>query len=152
MRRRALSDRPVQKPGAQPVKVLLSRELRRHPTQAEARLWSALRSRQLGGWKFRRQHVIVGYVVDFYCAELRLVVEVDGPVHDPLGPDDDAREEDLRRAGAQVVRFSNEAVLYGLHDVLTVLADHCAHRAACRATLATRLPPAPRGEGRDGEP
>lgn len=88
MRRRAPSDRPIQKPGAEPIKVLLSREMRRHPTQAEARLWSVLRSRQLGGWKFRRQHIIVGYVVDFYCADLRLVVEVDGTVHDERRADE----------------------------------------------------------------
>ena len=145
MRRRALSDRPLQKPGAGRVKVLVSRVMRLDPTPAEARLWRALRMRQLGGWKFRRQHVIVGYVVDFYCAELRVVVEVDGAVHNRLRPDDEAREADLRRVGLEVVRFSNDAVLYRLHEVLTVLADRCAHRAAL-------LPPAPRGEGRDGGP
>jgi very-short-patch-repair endonuclease len=137
MRRRAPSDRPIQKPGGEPVKVLLSRVMRRHPTRAEARLWSALRSRQLGGWKFRRQHVIVGYIVDFYCAELCLIVEVDGPVHDQLRPDDEAREAHLRRAGAEIVRFSNEAVLYALHDVLAVLARRCAHRAATRRTSSS---------------
>ena len=126
------SDRPLQKPGAEAVKILLSRVMRRHPTQAEARLWSALRSRQLGGWKFRRQHVIVGYVVDFYCPDLRLVVEVDGPVHDRLHPDDEAREEDLRRACVEVVRFSNDAVLNHLNDVLGLLARHVVHRAATR--------------------
>jgi very-short-patch-repair endonuclease len=130
MRRRAPSDRPLQKPGAERVKVLLSRVMRGHPTPAEAKLWGALRSRQLGGWKFRRQHVIMGYVVDFYCAELRLVVEVDGPVHERQRPDDETREADLRRAGAEIVRFSNDAVLYGLHDVLTVLAHRCADREA----------------------
>lgn len=126
------SDRPLQKPGAEPVKVLLSRAMRRHPTQAEARLWSALRSRQFGGWKFRRQHVIVGYVVDFYCAELRLVVEVDGSVHDQLRADDEAREADLRHAGAEVVRFSNGAVLDHLDEVLSVLAECCIRRAVSR--------------------
>ena len=118
--------------------------MRGHPTRAEARLWSALRRRQLGGWKFRRQHVILGYVVD-YCAELRLIVEVDGPVQDRRRPDDEARQADLQLAGAEVVRFSNEAVLYRLHEVLTVLAHRCAHRE-------TLLPPAARGEGRDGGP
>ncbi len=133
MRRRAPTDRPFQKPGAEPIKILLSRIMRRHPTAAEARLWSVLRSRQLGGWKFRRQDVIVGYVVDFYCADLRLVIEVDGPIHAELGPDDAVREADLRRAGAEVVRFSNDAVLYRLHDVVSVLAERCARRAASSA-------------------
>ena len=143
MRRRAASDRPLRKPGAERVEVLLSRVMRGHPTPAEARLWSALRSRQLGGWKFRRQHVIMGYVVDFYCAELRLVVEVDGSVHERLRPDDEAREADLRGVGAEVVRFSNDAVLDRLHDVLTVLAHRCVDREAL-------LPPRLRGEGWDG--
>jgi len=136
MRRRAPSDRPLQKPGAEPVKVLLSREMRRHPTQAEARLWSVLRGRQLGGWKFRRQHVVVGYVVDFYCSDLRLVVEVDGPVHDERRCDDEAREADLRCAGAEVVRFSNDAVLHRLDEVLPVLAHRCARRAASQANAS----------------
>ena len=103
--------------------------MRRDPTPAEARLWSVLRCRQLG-WKFRRQHVIVGYIVDFYCAELRLVVEVDGSVHNELRADDDAREADLRHAGAEVVRFCNRAVLDHLDEVLSVLAERCARRAA----------------------
>jgi len=126
MRRRAPTERPLHEPGAEPAKVLLSQAMRRHSTPAEARLWSVLRGRQLGGWKFRRQHVVVGYVVDFYCAELRVVVEVDGPVHDELRAEDEAREADLRRAGAEVVRFSNDAVLYQLRDVLRVLAQRCA--------------------------
>jgi len=130
MRRRAPSDGPLQKPGAERVEVQLSRVMRGQPTPAEASLWSALRSRPLGGWKFRRQHVIMGYVVDFYCAELRLVVEVDGLVHERLRPGDEAREADSRRAGAEVVRFSNDAVLYRQHDVLTVLAHRCADREA----------------------
>lgn len=141
MRRRAPSDRPLRKPGAKPVKLLLSRVMRGHPTHAESRLWGALRNRQLEGWKFRRQHVIVGYVVDFYCAALRLVVEVDGGVHDQLRADDEVREADLRHAGAEVVRFSNDAVLYRLHEVLTVLAHRCARRAAAGKRI---LPPSPR--------
>jgi hypothetical protein len=60
------------KPGAAGDKLALARAMRATPTAAEAALWSALRSRQLGGWKFRRQHVIAGYIVDFYCARCGL--------------------------------------------------------------------------------
>jgi very-short-patch-repair endonuclease len=81
--------------------------MRAMPTAAEAVLWSALRGRRLGGWKFRRQHVIAGYIVDFYCAELWLAVEVDGPVHQGRDIDDRERDEHLASLGADVVRLRN---------------------------------------------
>jgi very-short-patch-repair endonuclease len=58
-----------------------ARELRRRPTEAEARLWTALRRRQVGGALFRRQHPLGRFVLDFYCAAHQLCVEVDGEVH-----------------------------------------------------------------------
>lgn len=61
----------------------LARRLRRDPTVGETRLWSWLRDRRLAGFKFRRQHPIGRYVVDFYCPQARLVVEIDGDGHSP---------------------------------------------------------------------
>ncbi len=58
-----------------------ARLLRRRATEAEAILWDALRSRRLGGYKFRRQHSLAAFIVDFYCPSVRLVVEVDGGIH-----------------------------------------------------------------------
>jgi len=75
-------------------------------------LWLHLRRRALDGWKFRRQHVLAGYVADFYCPALRLVVEVDGPVHELRAPEDAARTAALEQVGAIVVRGTNTEVLH----------------------------------------
>ena len=91
-------------------KTSTSRNLRKNMTEAEQRLWSRLRSRQLLGLKFRRQHPIGNYVVDFVCLEKNLVVEVDGGQH--LGDKQD-RERDawLENEGFKVIRYWNDQVL-----------------------------------------
>ena len=63
------------------LKVALAKAQRQEPTAAEAAAWALLRNRRCLGLKFRRQHVIRGFIVDFYCVELRLAIEVDGTVH-----------------------------------------------------------------------
>lgn len=96
------------------------REQRQKSTPAEAKLWSCLRNRQLGGYKFRRQHPAVGYVLDFYCPSAKLAVEVDGGVH--LHPErseyDRQRTLDLESLGIKVIRFWNSEVLTNLPEVL----------------------------------
>jgi len=98
-----------------------AKTLRRNSTDAERRLWCALRDRRLAGLKFRRQQPIGRYVVDFVCQERRLVIEVDGGQH---GPDVDApRTAHLEGCGYRVLRFWNPDVLTRLEDVLaTILA------------------------------
>jgi very-short-patch-repair endonuclease len=93
-------------------KIALARSFRRAPTPAEAIAWRLLRDRRLLGLKFRRQQVIDGFVVDFYCPSLRVVVELDGGVHeDPSHRDYDAiRSEILQRLGIVVLRIENEQV------------------------------------------
>ncbi len=59
-----------------------AKELRRNMTPAERRLWNELRANRLGGWHFRRQQIIDGFIVDFYCHKAGLIIEVDGPIHD----------------------------------------------------------------------
>ena len=59
-----------------------ARQMRKEPTNAEALLWVRLRKRQLDGLKFRRQHIVQYFIVDFYCPRVKLVIEIDGPVHD----------------------------------------------------------------------
>ena len=73
-------------------------------------MWDLLRGRRTLGLKFRRQHAIGPYIVDFYCAEARLV-EVDGPIHDEQTEDDAARTEFLEAKGLHVLRMKNELVL-----------------------------------------
>jgi very-short-patch-repair endonuclease len=87
------------------------REHRKRPTPAEAALWDILRGRRSLGLKFRRQHAIGPYVVDFYCARAALVIEVDGPIHDKQAEDDAERTAFLEAQGLRVLRFKNEVVL-----------------------------------------
>ena len=89
------------------------REMRRGATDAEAILWQMLRNRQLYGAKFRRQHQFGPYVLDFYCADLHLVIEVDGGYHaeQEQAEYDAIRSDELKSAGVTVVRFTNGDVL-----------------------------------------
>lgn len=97
---------------------LQRRELRARQTEAERCLWNALRNRQLAGWKFRRQHQLGPYIVDFVCLAARLVVEVDGPVHEQQQEYDQYRDEYLRALGYTVLRFENHDVFDDLPRVL----------------------------------
>ena len=81
--------------------------MRRHPTRAEGRLWQWLRSRRFGGYKFRRQYVFERYIFDFFCPELRLVIEVDGSQHAHNAELDGERDLDLRLRGIRVLRIPN---------------------------------------------
>ena len=98
-----------------------ARKLRKKATPAEEILWDVLRDRQLNGLKFRRQHVIDRYIVDFYCAEHKLAVELDGPVHDAKEQQekDKLREQAIQREKIQVIRFKNDQVFDDLESVLS---------------------------------
>jgi very-short-patch-repair endonuclease len=97
-----------------------AQQSRREPTHAEWWLWEALRDRKLAGLKFRRQFPQDSYVLDFYCPEIKLIVEVDGGVHldSRQAAHDENRDTHLRSIGCSVLRFSNEAVLDDLTGVL----------------------------------
>src|SRR5438094_10564821 len=92
------------------LKVALAKANRHEPTPAEATAWSLLRNRRCLGLKFRRQHVIRGFIVDFYCPELNLALEVDGTVHGQRNQAeyDEARSPPLRRAAVGGVRIGSE--------------------------------------------
>ncbi|MBN1921427.1 MAG: DUF559 domain-containing protein, partial [Anaerolineae bacterium] len=102
----------------------LARQMRHEPTPAEDLLWQRLRNRQLANTKFRRQHVIERFIVDFYAAEARLVIEVDGPIHDYTQGQDAIRQEYLESLSLRVIRFSNDQVLHHLDDVLDHIVSH----------------------------
>ena len=105
----------------------LAREMRSGQTPAEEKLWCRLRNRRLNGLKFRRQFAVDRYIADFYCAECRLIVELDGPSHaDPHQADhDDARTADLTALGYRVVRYRNADVHENLDGVLKDLLRRC---------------------------
>jgi very-short-patch-repair endonuclease len=92
-------------------------------TAAEAKLWAALPRRQLGGLRFRAQHAVGPFILDFYCPARKLVVEVDGPSHDSREEDDRLRSEHLAAYGYRVIRFSNDEVLRQLDSVLARILD-----------------------------
>jgi very-short-patch-repair endonuclease len=98
-----------------------ARELRKEQTNAEALLWERLRKRALEGHRFRRQHPIDRFIVDFCCPSHRLVVELDGGIHLGQRERDRARERILDELGFRVVRFSNEQVLNETERVLAAL-------------------------------
>jgi very-short-patch-repair endonuclease len=103
----------------------LKRRLRSNMTGPETRLWSRLRARQLQGLKFRRQHGIGPYIVDFYCPERSLVIEVDGDSHAGAAQivKDKQREKYLQSLGLCVFRYINDDIVKNLDGVLADLAE-----------------------------
>jgi very-short-patch-repair endonuclease len=117
-------------------------------TDAESRLWRALRRDQLNGLHFRRQHPVGAFTLDFYCPSLRLAVEVDGGQHaEQQKQADDRRTRWLAEKGVVVVRYWNNDVLSNLEGVLSDLLTH-AERLAQAATPSPTLPPSG-GGGKD---
>jgi very-short-patch-repair endonuclease len=106
-----------------PIKVVRARELRENATRAEKKLWSRLRSRQIAGAKFRRQHPIGSYIVDFFCDEALLAIELDGGGHADAEQKeyDAARTEYLAGQGIRVLRFWNNEVLENTDGVLELI-------------------------------
>lgn len=95
-----------------------ARLLRKNMTDAEQRIWRALRLRQILGVKFRRQHPIGPYIADFVCIESKLIVEVDGGQHADQAPYDEDRTQWLEAKGYRVLRFWNNDVLGNMEGVL----------------------------------
>ncbi|GGG54969.1 hypothetical protein GCM10011414_26030 [Croceivirga lutea] len=100
--------------------LLKRKELRKNLTPAEAFLWKHLKAKQLGGKRFQKQHSIGTYIVDFYCASEKLVIELDGEVHNnPVAEAyDEKRTEFIASLGITVIRFENEMVFKHLSSVL----------------------------------
>jgi very-short-patch-repair endonuclease len=100
-----------------------ARKLRQDATDAESLLWGCLRARRMNKRKFRRQHPVKPYVLDFYCAELQLAVELDGGQHNEAeGRKLDAvRQRFLRERGIRTLRFTNRAMLVETDSVLDVI-------------------------------
>lgn len=99
-----------------------ARRLRSTQTRAESLLWQRLRRRKLAGIKFRRQHPIETFIVDFACIEKSLVIEIDGEYHDRTYEQDQHRQQQLEAAGWRVVRFSNADVLENVESVAIAIA------------------------------
>ena len=97
-----------------------ARELRKNSTKAEAMLWEKLKGKQVKGCSFRRQRPIGHYIVDFYCPEFNLVIELDGSIHNRIDIKrrDQLRQDELEELGLTVLRFCNEEVFRSPDAVL----------------------------------
>ncbi len=102
-------------------------ELRKRMTPSEKKLWEHLRKRKLLGLKFRRQHPTIKYILDFYCASLKICIEIDGKIHDGKYHEfyDQDRTNNLNEQGIEVIRFTNQQVLNDIENVLTELSTFC---------------------------
>ncbi len=109
--------------GTNPQVEQAARNLRTNLTPAEEYLWQALRNRQLNSLRFRSQHPVGNFILDFYCASCKLVVEVDGNIHDDRHDYDLARTQALEAYGYFVLRFTNDEVLKNLTTVLAKIAE-----------------------------
>jgi len=111
--------------GASPDIFSKAKKLRNQMTEAETLLWERLKSNQLLGYKFRRQHPISRYIADFYCHKLNLIIELDGGYHtqsDQIKKDKE-RTEDLNFQGVKVIRFTNDAVLNDIDLVISKIQE-----------------------------
>tara|TARA_R110002051_G_scaffold145817_1_gene218744 strand:- start:79 stop:3537 length:3459 start_codon:yes stop_codon:yes gene_type:complete len=104
-----------------------AKEMRSNPTKAEAALWESLKGKNLGV-KFRRQHLIADFIVDFVCLSKKLVVEVDGAIHELQHEQDNARTEILNSRGFKVIRFNNEQVLGDVDAVVSAIGEELLNR------------------------
>ncbi len=127
-----------------------ARQLRARQTSAEAKLWHSLRNRKLARWKFRRQHPINGYVVDFVTLDGKLIVEVDGATHGSAAETrrDRERTRILESSGFRVLRVWNTDVYENLDGVLQMIFDELA-TAAGTPSPAPSARPLPGGERSD---
>ena len=101
----------------------LARELRKNLTPAERLIWKKIRNKQLGV-EFHRQVPLLNYIVDFYCHEIGLVIEIDGSVHDPNFMEDAIRQGKLEAKGLRFLRFSNYEVFKNMEVVLKCIKEY----------------------------
>ena len=106
--------------GTGPEMLRIAGELRRSMTPAEKILWKRLRNRQVKGFRFRRQHPIKDFIVDFFCYDAMLVIEIDGTVHNEVSQAerDEQRTLILKRLGINEIRFTNDEVLNQTNKVI----------------------------------
>ncbi len=99
-------------------KMQQAKALRKTMTKAERVFWEHVRRRRYPGYRFRRQQVIDGFIVDFYCSKLRLAIEIDGEVHNDRKIYDRDRDAILEQHGIKVLRFSNTDVIHDIEKVM----------------------------------
>lgn len=119
-----------------------AKELRNNLTHTEMLLWGYLRTRP-SGFKFRRQHPIAHYIVDFFCYQLKLVIEVDGSIHniEEVRLIDEEREKSLRSEGLAIIRFTNKEILYELDKVIDTIGAYINNELTKKTKEGMATPP-----------
>ena len=102
----------------------MAKELRQNMTPTERILWQLLRTNKLAGWHFRRQQIIDGFIVDFYCHAASLIVEVDGGIHETQKEQDAERDAHLVSRGFHVLRVTNYEVNHDIEGVLKKILEN----------------------------
>ena len=102
---------------------VLARELRKNMTLSEVLLWNELKQKKMLGYDFDRQHPVQNYMVDFFCKELLLAIEIDGNTHFYRDEVDEKRQESMERLGIQFLRFEDIEVKKNILNVLWVIED-----------------------------
>lgn len=104
-----------------------ARELRKNQTTAEQILWEKLRGKRINGIRFRRQHPISNFIVDFYCHQKKLIIEVDGGIHRDknVNEKDECRTIELEKLGLTVIRFTNEEIETNIGEVICKIKSLC---------------------------
>ena len=105
--------------GATPIIFERAKDLRKNMTPSEKEVWELLRNKQINGYKFRRQHPILKYILDFYCHKIKLVIEIDGGIHNTKEQikKDKLRSNHLEEYGLTILRFSNDEVKKNIDKV-----------------------------------
>ena len=112
--------------GAKPYLFRLAYNMRMNPTTAEKVLWKQLKRLRKAGYIFRRQHPVDIFIADFYCHNLKLIIEVDGDIHfSPAAQEhDDGRTGELERFGIKIIRFTNEQILKNKEYVINQITNY----------------------------
>lgn len=114
--------------GASQITFDKARRLRSRETEAELALWNRIKGKQIRGLRFRRQHPIENYIVDFYCHKARLIIEIDGKVHLKRKEADHLRTLEFEKYEIKVIRFTNEEVLKNIEMVIDKISETVKYR------------------------
>ncbi len=116
--------------GATPEIFFRAGQLRKNMTKAERKLWEKLRKKQIAGLTFRRQHPINNFIADFYCHKLKLVIEVDGSIHEieDIKLHDKGRGDEFEKYGITTLRFKNEEIIENLNGVIEKIKCFCENK------------------------
>ena len=113
---------------ATPATLEAARILRKNMTHCEKLLWERLKGKQIGGHRFRRQHPIYFFIADFYCHEARIVIEIDGEIHDGQKDYDDGRSAEMEKYDIRVIRFTNKEVEENIENVISRIREIVSER------------------------